>query len=143
MQEQDGAKDVDIVLLCESFGCDFFDGRDTRNSSVVDYDVDLELTAARMGKVIFGRGDYVCWAVGIAHVGLNGDDIDAVLFLEGESQLRSGFGRAVGGVAQDKGCAFLREISSNRGTDSYISRINKKNEEAGDGSRTYLVTLLL
>lgn len=99
MQEQDGAEDVDIVLLCESFGCDFFDGRGSRNGSVVDYDVDLELTAARVRKVIFGRGDYVCWAVGITQVRLNGDDIDAVVILEGGSQFRSRFGRAVGGVA--------------------------------------------
>lgn len=84
----------------------------------------------------------MCWAVGIAHVGLNGDDINVVGIFERGSHLRGRFGRGVGGVAQDKGCAFLCEIPSNCSTDSWISRINKNSEEAGDRSGMYLASLL-
>lgn len=43
--------------MCEIGDCDIFDGCDICNASVIDYDINLEFTTARVGKVVLGIGD--------------------------------------------------------------------------------------
>ena len=62
--------------------CDFAEGKVGAESGVVDDDVDLEFLRLRVGEVVFGGGDDVGGAVGLAHVGLDGDGFDAVLLLQ-------------------------------------------------------------
>ncbi len=82
LHEQNGSEDIDVVLPVETLGGDFFQGEVPRDARVVDDDVDLEFAASGVREVVLGCVYDVGWSIGVAHVGLDAEDGDAVGLLE-------------------------------------------------------------
>lgn len=80
MHEEDGAKNVDFILVVEGVGGAGFEGHVLADAGVVDDDVNLELVGFGVGKMVLSRGDDMCGAVGAAQVSLYGDSFDGVAF---------------------------------------------------------------
>ena len=78
LHQQDGPQHIDVVLPVKILRCDVLQGLVRGYGGVVDDDVDLELAAAGVGEVVFGRADEVGGAVRVAHVGLDAEGVDAV-----------------------------------------------------------------
>ena len=57
-------------------------------------------------------------AGGVAHVGLDGEGVDAVGGFEGGGELGGWGGGGVGGVAYDEGGSFFGEVAADCGADS-------------------------
>ena len=95
LYQQQWTQNIDLILPLVVLNRAFFNRQVPGNAGVVYDDVDLELARLRVREVVLGCCDYVGWASGRAHVGLNYEGWYAMLLREECGELVAGFGRGI------------------------------------------------
>jgi len=111
LQQQQRTAHIDVELSGKVLAVDILNVVVARDTGVVDDDVELELAALRVRKIVLSDFDQVLRSILGAHARLHCQRLDTILGGQLRGKVLGGLGRRVGRVVEDEVAAFVGQVA--------------------------------